>query len=112
MGLAVTIAILAVMIVITNCEGTGKMSHRESHSTWKGPLIYSQSTLPCAGVLSEKNMTELWARLDWLKCLVLQIAGEHSHDKIAVFAIGSNILMQALGAKKVQIAKQGIWEPA
>ena len=45
MGLAVTIATLAVMTVITNCEGTGK------------------------------------------------IAGEHSYDKIAVFAIGSNILM-------------------
>ena len=109
MGLAVTIMI---MIVITNCEGTSKMNHRESQSTWKEPLIYSQSTLHCARVLSEKNMTELWARLDWLKCLVLQIAGEHSHDKIAVFAIGSNILMQALGAKKMQIAEQGSWEPA
>jgi len=97
MGLSVTIATLVVMTVITNCEGTGKIDHRESHSTLKGPLIHSQGTLPCAGVLSggEKNLTEseLWARLDWLEGLVLQIASEHSHDRIAITAIGSNILM-------------------
>ena len=100
------------MIVITNCEGTSKMDHRESQSALKGTLRYSQGILHCTGVLSEKNMTELWARLDWLRVLMLQIAGEQSHDKIAIFAIGSNILMQALGAKKVQIALQGMWEPA
>ena len=97
MGLSVTIGTLLVMTVITNCEGTSKIDHRESHSTLKGPLIHSQGTLPCAGVLSggEKNMTEseLWARLDWLEGLVLQIASEHSHDRIAITAIGSNILM-------------------